>query len=168
MKIRIASRGCKIALLYKSIYMPLTIKEKQDYAWLLFKDGTLTQKAIAEKVGVSERTLSEWKTKNNWESKRRNLLTTRENILSDMYVIMENTKKYVMDKGGVAFSKDADALLKISAAIENLERELALSEIYQVGKKFIQYVQKVDFERAKEIVDYYDGFIKEHLKADRG
>jgi hypothetical protein len=144
--------------------MALTNTEKKDYAWLLFREGTLTQKAIAQKVGTTEKTLTKWKDAEGWESKRRSLYNTREDILVDMYLIFENTKNNIKDKGGIANSKDGDAILKLSAAIRNLEIETSVAQIFEVCKGLIQHVQVIDFEKAKEIIDYVDSFLKEKLK----
>ncbi len=148
----------------KAKHMALTNKEKREYAWLLYKEGALTQKAIAEKVGVSEKTISDWKTEEKWETKRRSLYNTREDILVDLYVILENTKNAVKERGGVANSKDGDAILKMSQSIKNLETETSIGQIYEVCKGLIQHVQALDFEKAKEIIDYVDSFLKEKLK----
>lgn len=164
MKMQVVNRGIKSAILLKAKHMALTIKEKKEYAWLLFKEGVLTQKVIAQKAGVSEKTITEWKDKEQWESKRRSLYNTREDILVDMYLIFENTKNQIKEKGGIANSKDADAVLKLSQSIKNLETETSVGQIYEVAKGLIQHVQKLDFEKAKEIIDYVDSFLKEKLK----
>ncbi|HLO38349.1 MAG TPA: hypothetical protein VK173_07665 [Lacibacter sp.] len=148
--------------------MALTIKEKKDYAWLLFKEGVLTQKAIAQKAQVSEVTLSTWKKDENWESKRRSLYNTRESLLVDLYMIFENTKNKITDKGGVADSKDADGLLKLSQSIKNLETETSLAQAFEVLKGLMLYIQQVDFEKSKEMVDYVDGYLRKLLKGSRG
>jgi uncharacterized protein YjcR len=160
----VANRACKTAILLKAKYMALTNKEKREYAWLLYKEDTLTQKAIAEKVGTSEKTITDWKKEDGWETKRRSLYNTREDILVDMYSIFENTKNEIKDKGGIANSKDADAILKLSQSIKNLETETSVAQIYEVSKGLIQHVQKIDFEKAKEIIDYVDSFLKEKLR----
>ena len=142
----------------------MTQKEKKDYAWLLFKEGVLTQKAIAEKVGVSEKTITQWKEAEGWETKRRSLYNTREDILVDMYLIFENTKNKIIEKGGTADSKDGDAILKLSQSIKNLETETSVGQVFEVCKGLIQHVQRIDIDKAKEIIDYVDSFMKEKLK----
>lgn len=164
MKMRVANGGYKPAILLKAKYMALSNKEKKEYAWLLFREGTLTQKAIAEKVGVSEKTISGWKDTEQWESKRRSLYNTREDILVDMYLIFENTKNQIKEKGGVANSKDGDAILKLSQSIKNLETETSVGQVFEVCKGLIQHIQKIDFEKSKEMIDYVDSFLKEKLK----
>lgn len=148
--------------------MALTIKEKQDYAWLLFKDGTLTQKAIAERVGVAEKTICDWKEKFRWEDQRKSLLTTKAAQLTMLYNHLDAINEQIRDEQkNIPDSRQADAILKLTAAIKNLETEISVSQVFEVGKDFIQYVQKVDFEKSKEVIDYYDGFIKECLKNNR-
>lgn len=164
MKTKVVKGGCKTAILLKAKYMALSLNQKKEYAWLLFREDVLTQKAIAEKVGVTEKTITDWKDKGDWESKRRSLYNTREDILVDMYLIFENTKNQVKAKGGVANSKDGDAILKLSQAIKNLETETSVAQIFEVCKGLIQHVQKLDFEKSKEIIDYVDSFLKEKLR----
>lgn len=164
MKNGVVNRGAKDAILLKAKHMALTNKEKREYAWLLYKEDTLTQKAIATRVGVTEKTIGQWKEEENWDAKRRSLYNTREDILVDLYVILENTKNAVKEKGGIANSKDGDAILKLSQSIKNLETETSVGQIFEVCKGLIQHVQKLDFEKAKEIIDYVDSFMKEKLK----
>lgn len=164
MKMEVVNRGAKTAILLKAKYMALSSKEKKEYAWLLFREGILTQKAIAEKAGVTEKTISQWKDAEGWESKRRSLYNTREDILVDLYLIFENKKNLIKDKAESATPGDADALLKLSQAIKNLETEIGVNHIYEVCKALIQHVQKIDFEKSKEIIDYVDSFIKEKLR----
>lgn len=130
----------------------------------MYKEGALTQKAIAEKVGVAEKTISQWKEDESWETKRRSLYNTREELLVDLYLIFENTKNEIVKKGGVANSKDGDAILKLSQSIKNLETETGINQVYEVCKELILHVQKIDFEKAKDIIDYVDSFMKEKLK----
>jgi Phage terminase small subunit len=148
--------------------MALTIKEKKEYAWLLYKEGVLTQKAIAQKVGVSEVSISKWKEEEKWDTKRQNLYNTRENLLVDLYMIFENTKNQITDKGGIANSKDADAILKLSQSIKNLETETSVAQAYEVLAGLMHYIQDADFEKSKEMVDYVDGYLRKLLKGNRG
>jgi DNA-binding XRE family transcriptional regulator len=50
---------------------------------------TLTQKEIAERVGVRPNTLSAWIEKGGWEKLRKSLLTTRQNMIGDLYDQLE-------------------------------------------------------------------------------
>lgn len=144
----------------------LTTKQKKDWAQLLFiNERAMTQKAIAEKVGVSEKTLSKWVKAEKWDNLRKSLLVTKEQQLRRLYdqidaittEIAERDKKF-------ANSKEADTITKLTSAIKNLEIETSLAEVFEIGKKFITWLQANDFEKSKEVVDLYDGFIKDQLK----
>ncbi|MBT0552701.1 transposase, partial [Riemerella anatipestifer] len=60
-------------------------EQKKEYAKIIFlqeKDTTL--KDLAERVGVSVNTLSEWIKAEKWEGLRRNILLTRQEQLVQM------------------------------------------------------------------------------------
>jgi transcriptional regulator with XRE-family HTH domain len=143
----------------------LSIKQKKDWAKLLYLQDTLTQKAIAEKVGVTEKTISGWVNDENWEELRKSLLVTKEEQLSMLYNQLSALNKVIKDdQKCIPTAGQSDSILKITAAIKNLETETSLTEVFEVGKKFIKHLQQTDFEKAKEVVDLYDGFIKQQLK----
>jgi transcriptional regulator with XRE-family HTH domain len=144
----------------------LTNNEKKDYAWLLYQENTLTQKAIAERVGVTEKTITKWKEENKWESKKQGLYNSRESLLRDLYRLLENTRNNVLgeDGKGVANSKDGDAILKLSASISNLEKEANIGQIYEVCKGLVQHIQDIDLEKAKELIPYIDSFMQLKLR----
>lgn len=145
--------------------MALTLKEKKEYAWLLYKDGTYTQKLIAEKVGVAERTVSEWKKSDNWEAKAKSIKQTREENLIQLHEQWAAINKKIRDEqNNIPDSAQADIIKKLSASIRDLENEVGYTEAYQVLKKLIIHVQKIDFDKAKEIIDYVDSFMQELLK----
>ena len=144
----------------------LSIKQKKEWANLLFiRERQMTQKAIAEKVGVSEKTLSKWVRDEQWETLRKSLLVTKEEQLRRLYNQIDSLTVQIEQRPeSWATSKEADTLSKITTSIRNLETETSISEVFEVGKKFITWLQLNDLEKAKEIVDYYDGFIKDQLK----
>lgn len=56
----------------------LTNQQKKDWAKLLFLQGELQSKQIAEKVGINPVTMSKWSKEGNWEMLRAAVTTTRE------------------------------------------------------------------------------------------
>ena len=143
----------------------LSSQQKKDYAKLLFLRENLTQKEIAKKVGTTEKTLSTWVTKEHWDTQRKSLLVTKEETLAWMYTKLEALKKSVDEKkDGVMDSKDADQLIKITAAIKNMEhQDISLAEIFGVAKKTIHFAQAVRPEDVDLITEVFDEFIKETL-----
>jgi hypothetical protein len=145
--------------------MTSTIKEKKEYAWLLFKDGAYTQKMIAEKVGVAERTITDWKQREKWEEKAKSIKQTREENLISLHTQWAAINKEVKDnQKNIVTSAQADIIKKLSASIKELENEVGYTEAYQVVKKLMKHVQIIDFEASKMFIDFADSFMQELLK----
>lgn len=145
--------------------MSLTAKEKREYAFLLYKDGSFTQKMIAEKVGAAEKTISEWKQKDNWDAKVKSIKQTREENLMELHnqwaainLVIRNDQK------GVPNASQADIIKKLAASIRDLENEVGYTEAYQVLKKMMIHIQKMDHDKAKELIPFVDSFMQELLK----
>lgn len=145
--------------------MSLSIKEKKEYAWLLFKDGSYTQKLIAEKVDVAERTISEWKTKERWEQKAKSIKQTREENLINLHTQWAALNLLIeKEQKNIPTSAQADIIKKLAASIRDLENEVGYTEAYQVCKKLVIHIQKLDIDKAKELMDYVDSFMQDLLK----
>jgi transcriptional regulator with XRE-family HTH domain len=145
----------------------LSIKQKKEWAQQLYCQGDFTQKAIADKVGVSEKTLSKWAKDDNWDKLRKSLLISKQEQLAMMYDQLSEINAAIRKKPEgerYADSKEADIMVKITSAIEQLEEETNVTDVFEVGKRFISFLQQHDFEKSKEVVDLYDAFIKEVLK----
>ncbi len=51
---------------------------------------TITQKELADKVGVGEKTIGNWLKEGNWSKLRRSLLTTKQNQINQLYDQLES------------------------------------------------------------------------------
>ena len=63
-------------------------KHKQvehDLAKIYFVNENLTQKEIAIRLKVTEKTVGSWVTKGNWEKLKTSMLVTKENQIKDLY-----------------------------------------------------------------------------------
>jgi len=142
---------------------------KKEHAKLLFTQEKLSQKEIAERVNVSEQTITKWVNANNgeWRRLRQNLIVTKKEQLSRIYEQLDEITEEIQkrEKGKrYVNSKEADILVKLTAAAKNLETETSLAEIIEVGMRFLNWMRPVDLEKAKEFSGYFDGFIKDQLK----
>ena len=146
----------------------LTINHKKDYAKLLFiKDAGITQKEIAAKVEISEKTIGKWIKEEGWEQLRQSTLLSRDVQLQNLNEQWNELNRAIKKKpAGERFpdSKEADILSKLSNAIKNLETEIDLTGAMDAGKGFIQYVRKADFENVQLCTRLYDGYIKTLIK----
>ncbi|SUJ26510.1 Uncharacterised protein [Sphingobacterium spiritivorum] len=69
--------------------MGLKKAKERDYARVLFVSENLSQKELAERVGVTEKTVSKWIDEGEWRKLKRSLLNTRHNQLNMLYDQLE-------------------------------------------------------------------------------
>jgi transcriptional regulator with XRE-family HTH domain len=58
---------------------------EKDYAKMLFVNENLSQKEIAERVGVQEKTIGKWINDGNWQSLKTSMLVTKDAQLVALY-----------------------------------------------------------------------------------
>ena len=140
--------------------------EKRDKAKSLYLTGRYNQKEIAEIVGISEKTLSKWVNdpEDKWDDLKTSLLTTRNNELGRLYKmlkVMNNSLDEKSESKTPINSKDADAVLKLTQAIKNLEIETSIAEKVDVGTEFINMISKEDTEFAKQVSKWFDIYLNQ-------
>lgn len=146
----------------------LTLKQKKDFARQLFlNDDGITQAEVAERVGVSKVTLCKWAKEGKWDEMRTSLLVDKEIQLARLYRQLRQWNDTIEKRpDGQQFlqSKEADAVVKITAAIRNLETETNTAEKIATGKEFLAFVRKTtSVEQSKEIARLFNAYIKSCL-----
>lgn len=145
----------------------LTNKQKKEWAKLLIIREGYTQKEAADKVEVSYVTLNKWYKQENWEQHRASITITKEEQLKNLYhQLAEINKAIATRETGKRFatSAEADIITKMANAIQKMEGDIGVADIISVGERFINFLRKVDLEKAKEVMFFYDSFIKDSLK----
>lgn len=142
----------------------MTKDQLKDFSKLLYIRERLTQKEVANRAGVSEQTMSKWVNEGGWERLRRSLLVTKSEQIGRLYEQIENLTQSIQDGTGVADTKQADILTKLTAAIKNLETEVSIGERVEVGMEFCDFVRQNAPEKSGEVVSLFDSFIKSMLK----
>lgn len=143
----------------------LTNQQKKDWAKLLYMQGELQSKQIAEKVGINPVTMSKWNKEGNWDMLRAAITTTREEQVRNMYMqIAEINKVIAARPDKYATSAEADTINKLSAAINKMEGEYGIADIISVSKQILFWLRKRDPEKAIELSYYFDEFVKEKLR----
>lgn len=145
----------------------ITNKDKREWAELLYARTMMTQKEIAEKVGVAEKTIVEWKQTYNWEHLRTSFYITKGQELSRIYQQISNLNTHISQRPeGERFanSREADTIAKLATAARSLENETSVSDIVDVFIAFTNWLRENDFENAKNISDLMDAFIKHKLQ----
>lgn len=145
----------------------LKSEQKKALARDLYLLGSYTYEEIATKVGTQRQTISRWAKAGGWEDLKAGMSVTREEILKRLYQQLNNINAIILErepKERFANSKEADAMAKLSATIKNMEVDVGISDIISVGMRFGEWLRRVDLDKAKEYVQYWDLFLKEQIK----
>lgn len=157
-------------LTYKSVFlfkkeMAISLKDKRDWAKLLFVAQNLSQVEIAAKVGVSKTTVNKWAHQDKWDEMKASLTITREQQLQRLYMQIAEINKVIADRDKKYPSpSESDTINKLAAAIDKMERESSLADVISVSQKFLNWIRAIDFEKAKELSGLFDAFIKDIIK----
>lgn len=145
--------------------MALRKAQEKEYAKSLYIGGGLTQKEIAERVSVTEKTLTKWIKEGKWDNLKKSLLTTKDNQLSFLYDQLDFLNTDISKRDfKVAVGKEADTIIKLTASINRLETETSIGDIVEVARNFIEFVRQQDLELAKVITNLFDVFITAKMK----
>ena len=145
----------------------LTNAQKKEWAKTLYLRENLTQQEIAERVGVSRVTVSNWVRAGKWEEQKAGLTLTRQEQVANLYRQVAEINRAISARAeGERFpnSKEADILGKLSAAIRNMEQETGIADIISVLTGFIEWLRPFDLEKAKELTRLADAYIKDKLE----
>lgn len=146
--------------------MGLKKTQALEYAKMLFLDTEqkLTNKEIAERVGVRPNTVASWIKKEGWEKLRKSLMVTRQKMISDLYDQLEWLNDDIKTRDvKVASAKESDSIAKLTNAIERLETDISIAEVYEVSTQFLEFIKPIDFDLYKKLIPYFDTFINSKL-----
>lgn len=145
----------------------MTRTQKQDYAKVLYLNDSLTQKEIADKVGVTEKTIGSWIKKGNWPQLKSSLIITKDEELRRIYVQINQLNNHIetREEGSrYADAKEADTLSKLAATARAMESDASLSDVIAVFKRFANWLRKIDLAKAQEFISIQDEFVKTLLR----
>jgi len=141
-------------------------EKKKEHAKLLYtKENITNQKELAERTGVTEKTVSKWIEDGNWKKLKKNIPLTRQEQYNNLMDELEKLNEFVKSSElGFADSKVADTRRKLIKDIKDLEaEEIGLSETISVQVAFLEFVRKRNHTDAVLIASYSDLFIKSKL-----
>ncbi|WP_280115311.1 terminase gpP N-terminus-related DNA-binding protein [Flavobacterium fluviatile] len=145
--------------------MGISKAQEREYARILYVNERITFKEIAERTGVTEKTIGKWAEADNWAKLRKSLLTTKEAQLVHWYNQLDALNELIAKREiPIPESKEADIMSKITANIQRLETEIGLGEYVEVSRKLLTFIQSVDLDDAKRFKNYIDEFINSKLK----
>lgn len=139
----------------------------QDYAKVLFLKENLTQKEIAEKVGVSEVTMSRWVNDNNWESLKQSVSVTREERMRSTITQLTELDNLIASRDEnyrFPSKEESNIRRRLVADLASLENECGLSDVINVSRKILDWIKPIDPAKGKEMLSLFDAYIKDQLK----
>ncbi len=144
----------------------LTNAQKKEWAKTLYLRENLTQQEIADRVGCSRVTVSNWVRTGKWEEQKVGITLTRQEQVGNLYRQVAEINRSIADRPEgerFATSKEADILGKLAAAISKMEQEIGIADTISVLTAFIEWLRPLDLEKAKEITRFADAYIKDKL-----
>ena len=144
----------------------LTNAQKKEFARTLFLRENLTQQEIAERVGCSRVTISNWARAGKWEEQKAGLTLTRQEQVANLYRQVAEINRTIAERPEgqrFATSKEADILGKLAAAISRMEQEVGIADTISVLTSLVEWLRPADLEKAKELSRLADAFIKSRL-----
>mgnify|MGYP000112440319 CR=1 FL=1 len=136
----------------------LTNAQKKEWAKTLYMRENLTQQEIAERVGVSRVTVSNWVRAGKWEEQKAGLTLTRQEQVANLYRQVAEINRAISARAeGERFPNSKEA------AIRNMEQETGIADIISVLTGFIEWLRPFDLEKAKELTRLADAYIKDKL-----
>lgn len=143
-------------------------KQRKDFAKNLYlNEKGITQKEIAIRADVTEATVSKWIKEERWDMQRKSLFVTRDEQLAIMYNQLAAMNNAINERDeGKRFpnSKEADAILKISSAINKMENDTGVAQKLSACKEFLIWLRSADAKKAMEFLPLFDAFIKDVLR----
>lgn len=143
--------------------MPKKTDNKREIAQILYLQGNLPKKDIADKVGVSAQTITKWAAEDKWDSLKKNLLTGKKQRLSELYDELAEFNRMIADKEGykVATSKEADARRKLITDIKELESKYSIAQTTQIAIDFCEFLKPINLALAQKVAMLLQAFINE-------
>ncbi len=141
----------------------LTNQQKKDWAKTLYLRESLTQQEIADRVGVSRVSVSNWIRAGKWEEQRTALTLTREEQVRSLYRQVAAINRSIEERPEgerFATTTEADIIGKLSKSIKQMETEVGIADVVSVLTRFIEFLRPVDIEKAKDVTRLADAFIK--------
>jgi uncharacterized protein YjcR len=145
----------------------MTLKQKKELAEILYTRSGLTKKETAEKVDVSQKTIGSWCELYGWEDMRASFARTRSYQLSMLNNLLNQQLDVIHqrpEKERTATSKEADAMMKITAAINTLERDTGIATKIEVVKELLDFIHVADLKEAQRFGELSDAYIKSCMK----
>lgn len=133
----------------------IEIARAKDYAKNLYtKSNVTTQKELAERSGISEKTIGNWIRDENWETERSGLMFTRDFELKRLYKQFTTLNDAIATRPPLEqypTPSEADTLTKITASIDRLDKKESWKNSSETLMALVNFVRSGDTTKEMEI-----------------
>lgn len=146
------------------------IENKKQLGRALYLSG-MDQQEIAERLGVSRVTISNWCTKEGWKEARAAKNITRPELVNKLLLTIDQLITSVNQSNNPDMIAGlADKLSKLSAVVEKLDKKANVVdavEVFMAFNKWLQYNSEFDPEITPELIKainkYQNQFLMEKM-----
>jgi len=144
----------------------LSIRQKKEFAKILFLNSKYNQKEIAKEVDIAEKTMSKWVNEEKWD-----LLKNEVNADNQQQIAYLNKQLNMLNEAGIKSLEDDDPttnpdtqrIIMITKAIHYLRTKTSAGQMYETGLEFLKYLTKEDPELSKKVAPHFTAFIRQNL-----
>lgn len=144
----------------------MEINQKKELAKLLYlTERSITQQELADRTGVSRRSIGKWI--KEWENLKLNLLQTREERINSTLMQLDELDNTIQEKPeGMRFPNKEESLIrrKLTEDLAALDQDASIRDIYNVSRRILDWIRPRDLDKAKELSNYFDAYIKEQMQ----
>ena len=131
---------------------------------MLYVEHGLEANKISEMLDVSENTISKWvNCHEDWKQQRRVRLLSPDKLIVLYYEQSEEIIKAAKDEDRAITSAEADALNKLAAAIQKLDKKIDPSISMSVFRNFNNYLMQIEPKLAKEVAEHQLMYVQKML-----
>lgn len=159
----------------KGLNRERTMKEKQqtqELARLYYMQGE-TQKAIADKLEISQNTMVRWVKEGHWDTKRAAMNITRPEIVNKILALISKILEKVYSIEDLDIHDTAKIITqieKLSNSIEKLDKHSSVVDNIETFRAFnhwlenrLKYDENLSAEFIRNVAEYQDKFISEQV-----
>jgi len=129
------------------------LTDKKELAKLLYMQGE-TQKAISERTGISEVTISNWAKEDAWAEKKAGVNITRPELVNKLLLSINDLIEDVSKSNDVTLkSKLPDSLSKFASVIEKLDKKANIVDTIDVFIAFNKWLQFRNLQNDEIIIN---------------
>lgn len=131
---------------------------KKEQARKLFVEHDYSGKAISELLSISEKTISLWRSRENWEEEKAMNSTTPESLIrylfSQINMIKDNAVDEESGKPRPLTPTEVNSLATMASSIQKIRGNVSPQIVMQVLNGYNVYLEKVNLDLAKANTDY--------------